>query len=130
MRQICNEKEAVMHDCSHCSGCSGSCGGCSGCDKSLTLTQPELDFLNRLAQTPFLPVGRAVDGEEPLFEEAPDMTPVLQVLEKKNLISIDYKLPLKGCGEAWYLKSPVQGSLALTARGQRVLDLLDYQGIL
>ena len=34
-----------MHDCSHCSGCSGSCGGCSGCDKSLTLTQPEMEKL-------------------------------------------------------------------------------------
>ena len=119
-----------MHDCSHCGGCSGGCSGCSGCDRSLTLTKPEIDFLNRLAVTPFLPVGRAIDGDSPLFEEDPEMTPVLQVLEKKNLISIDYRSPLKGCEDSWYLSCPVKGSLALTARGQQVLDLMDYQGIL
>ena len=113
----------------HCGDCA-ACGGCGGCDNSLTITAPELEFLNRLAQTPFLPVGRAIDGEVPLFENAPEMTAVLQVLEKKQLISIDYGLPLKGCRESWYLGCPVQGSLALTARGQRVLELLDYQGIL
>ncbi len=119
-----------MHDCSHCGGCSGGCSGCGGCDRSLTLTEPELALLDRLAQTPFLPVGRKIDGEEPLFEGEPHMTPVLQVLEKKNLISIDYKQPLSGCREDWYLACPVRGSLALTARGQSVLELLDYQGIL
>lgn len=114
------------HTCGSCE----SCTGCGGCDGSLTVTAPELEFLGRLAQTPFLPVGRAIDGEVPLFEDDPEMTAVLQVLEKKQLISIDYRLPLKGCREEWYLKSPIQGSLALTARGQQVLELLDYQGIL
>ena len=55
---------------------------------------------------------------------------VLEVLEKKSLISIDYRSPLKGCKDGWYLSCPVQGSLALTARGQQVLDLIDYQGII
>ena len=114
------------HTCGSCE----SCTGCGGCDRSLTVTAPELEFLGRLAQTPFLPVGRKIDGEVPLFEDDPEMTAVLQVLETKQLISIDYRLPLKGCREEWYLKSPIRGSLALTARGQRVLELLDYQGIL
>ena len=51
------------HDCTSCTGCNGGCPGCGGCDHSLTMTQPEIDFLRRLAQTPFLPVGREL-GEE------------------------------------------------------------------
>ena len=94
------------------------------------MTQPEIDFLLLLAQTPFLPVGRALGEETPIFENDPSKTPVLEVLEKKSLISIDYRSPLKGCEDGWYLSCPVQGSLALTARGQQVLDLIDYQGIL
>lgn len=119
-----------MHDCASCGGCKGGCTGCGGCDRSLTMTQPEIDFLLLLAQTPFLPVGRALGGETPIFENDPSKTPVLEVLEKKNLISIDYRSPLKGCRDSWYVSCPVKGSLALTARGQQVLDLIDYQGIL
>ena len=91
------------------------------------MTQPEIDFLLLLAQTPFLPVGRALGEETPIFENDPSKTPVLEVLEKKSLISIDYRSPLKGCEDGWYVSCPVQGSLALTARGQQVLDLIDYQ---
>ena len=36
----------------------GNCGGCSGCDRSLTMTEPELEVLTALAQIPFLPIGR------------------------------------------------------------------------
>lgn len=118
-----------MHDHSSCSGCGG-CPGCGGCDRSLTMTQPEIDFLLRLAQTPFLPVGRALGEETPIFENDAQASAVLQLLEKKNLISIDYRAPLKLCRDEWYLSCPVQGSLALTERGQHVLDLIDYQGIL
>lgn len=123
-----------MHDpssCSGCGGCSGGgCPGCGGCDRSLTMTQPEIDFLLRLAQTPFLPVGRALGEQTPIFENDSEVSAVLQLLEKKSLISIDYRAPLKLCRDEWYLSCPVQGSLALTERGQQVLDLIDYQGIL
>ena len=57
------------------------------------MTQPEIDFLLLLAQTPFLPVGRALGEETPIFENDPSKTPVLEVLEKKSLISIDYRSP-------------------------------------
>ena len=93
------------------------------------MTQPEIDFLLLLAQTPFLPVGRALGEEAPIFENDPAKTPLLQVLEKKNLISIDYRSPLKGCEDGWYLSCPVKGSLALTARGQEALELLEIRGI-
>ena len=53
----------------------------------------------------------------------------LLCLEKKNLVSIDYSAPLKGFSYAGYEKYPVKGSVALTNRGQQVLDLLEKQGI-
>ena len=55
---------------------------------------------------------------------------MLQCLEKKNLVSLDYDQPLKGFREPWYLRCPVKGSVALTNRGQQVLEVLDYQGLL
>jgi hypothetical protein len=45
------------------------------------------------------------------------------------LISIDYDLPLKGATGKTYETYPIRGSFALTARGQRVLELLEMQGI-
>ena len=54
---------------------------------------------------------------------------ILLCLEKKNLVSIDYSTPLKGFSYAGYEKYPVKGSVALTNRGQQVLDLLEKQGI-
>ena len=50
----------------------------------------------------------------------------LLCLEKKGLISLDYDQPLGGCDYGAY---PLRGSFALTARGQRVLELLEIQGI-
>lgn len=109
--------------------CSGSCGSCSGCGKSLELTEAELDFLKELGQIPFLPVGRSLGEITPIDPEAEDRemsSLVLQCLEKKGLISLDYDMPLKGCD---YAGLPIQGSMALTERGQKVLELLEYQGI-
>lgn len=122
-----------MHDCSSCGGCGGSCGGCGGCAKSLSLTQEEVVFLQRLGQIPFLPVGRKTEDMRPIYlEEGEDKgdfySLLLQCLEKKNLVSLDYDLPLRGYKAQWYAACPVKGSLALTQRGQQVLELLEYQG--
>lgn len=114
------------------SHCSGNCGSCSGCARELTLTQPELDFLNQLAQYAFLPVARALGDLTPVYLEEGDpaqMGLLLQVLEKKGLISLDFDKPLRGFKEAAYAAYPIRGSMALTERGQKVLELLDYQGI-
>ena len=54
---------------------------------------------------------------------------LLQILEKKNLISLDYDKPLKGFREDAYAAYPIRGSMALTERGQKVLELMEYQGI-
>lgn len=108
--------------------CNGNCSGCSGCAGTLELTGPELGVLAELGEIPFLPVAREAGAEAPVRpgEESEKMSLALQFLEKKGLISLDYDQPLRGCDYGGY---PVRGSFALTARGQRVLELLEVQGI-
>jgi glucose-inhibited division protein A len=52
-----------------------------------------------------------------------------KVREKKALIDIDYHLPLKGFEYSAYAAYPLHGSMALTQRGQQVLELLEVQGV-
>ena len=114
------------------SHCSGNCGSCAGCGRTLELTQTEIDFLNTLAQYAFLPVARTMGDLTPVYleeGEKEEMSLLLQCLEKKGLISLDYHKPLKGFDMTAYNAYPIQGSMALTERGQTVLELLDYQGI-
>ena len=108
--------------------CNGNCSGCSGCAGSLELTAPELGVLQELGQIPFLPGAREIGEEAPVRpgEESEEMSLVLRCLEKKGLISLDYDQPLKGCDYGVY---PIRGSFALTARGQRVLELTEIQGV-
>ena len=113
-------------------GCNGNCATCSGCARELVLTQKEIDFLNILAQYAFLPVARTVGDLTPIYLEEGDveeMSLLLQSLEKKGLISLDYDKPLSGFDEAAYAAYPIRGSMALTERGQKVLELMEYQGI-
>ena len=84
-----------------------------------------------MAQIPFLPVARALGEDTPVYEDGGDSDEnavLLRCLEKKDLISLDYDLPLKNYAERWYVSRPIRGSMALTARGQQVLELLEYQG--
>ncbi len=90
-------------------------------------------MLRNLAQIPFLPVARRMGEEMPAYLEDTRRTPeeygrILQCLEKRGLISIDYDLPLKDFYGKTYDGYPIRGSFALTARGQQVLDVLEYQG--
>ena len=112
--------------------CNGNCASCSGCARELELTEMELDFLNTLAQYAFLPVARTMGDLTPVYLEGgekEEMSLLLQCLEKKGLISLDYDKPLKGFDMSAYKAYPIQGSMALTERGQKVLELLDYQGL-
>ena len=91
-------------------------------------------MLQNLGQIPFLPVARRVDDMTPIYLEDTEETVetyslILQCLEKKSLISIDYDQPLKGSDMAAYKRYPVHGSFALTQRGQAVLEMLEKQGI-
>lgn len=120
-----------MHNCA---SCSGNCGSCGGCGKTLELSQAEVQMLYKLGQIPFLPVARRADSMTPVYredQELPEETYslLLQVLEKKGLITLDYDQPLSGADMKAYIGFPVHGSMALTARGQQVLELLELQGI-
>ncbi|MBQ8835184.1 MAG: hypothetical protein IJ001_09730 [Oscillospiraceae bacterium] len=114
--------------------CNGNCGSCSGCARELVLTQLEMDFLNELAQVAFLPVARSMGDLTPVYLEAgeekkEEYSLLLQCLEKKGLISLDFDKPLKGFDDGAYKAYPIRGSMALTERGQKVMELLEYQGI-
>lgn len=112
--------------------CNGNCASCSGCARELVLTQKEIDFLNILAQIPFLPVARKMGDLTPIYLEEGDqeeMSLLLQCLEKKGLISLDFDKPLRGFDETAYAAYPIRGSMALTERGQKTLELIEYQGI-
>ena len=118
-------------NCGSCGGCGGGCGGCAG---ELVLTAEEIDFLRELGQIPFLPVARRADDMTPVFREdgvysQETYSVLLQLLEKKGLIDICYDKPLVGFDMAAYGDCPVHGSMALTARGQQVLEALDIQGV-
>ena len=113
-------------------GCNGYCGACSGCARELVLTRKEIDFLNILGQYAFLPVARTMGDLTPIYLEDGDreeMSLLLQCLEKKGLISLDYDKPLAGFDLSAYAAYPIRGSMALTERGQKVLELMEYQGI-
>ena len=120
--------------CASCGGCSGNCGGCAGCGSSLVLTQEEIEMLRLLEQVPFLPVARRADNMDAVCleketEHIANITQVLAVLEKKALIDLDYRCELKGFDYSAYGPYPCRGSMALTQRGQAVLELLAVQGI-
>lgn len=115
-------------------GCDHNCAGCSGCGKSLSLTEAEIEMLRTLAQIPFLPVARRADSETPVYLEDEKHTKeeysmILACLEKKGLISLDFDKPLSGFDDSAYKAYPIRGSMALTARGQTVVELLELQGI-
>ena len=114
--------------------CNGNCGSCGGCSKALSLTAEEISLLQTLGQIPFLPVARKRDDMTPVYLEDTELSReqyslVLQVMEKKGLISIDYEKPLTGADMTAYKDYPIWGSIALTARGQTVLELIETQGI-
>ena len=112
--------------------CGGNCGSCSGCARELVISEKELEFLRTLGQIPFLPVARKMGDLDPVYLESGDpeeMSLILQCLDKKGLISLDFDKPLKGFDEAAYAAYPIRGSMALTERGHKVLELLEYQGI-
>lgn len=115
-----------------CNGCSGNCGSCGGCG-SLTLGPDEVTILRQLGQIPFWPVARRADDMTPVCREDSAFSQerysiLLQLLAQKGLISLDYDKPLADFDMTAYRDCPVHGSLALTMRGQQVLEALDIQG--
>ena len=123
-----------MSGCGNCSGNCGGCSGCTGCGGAMELSRGEIEMLLTLGQIPFLPVARKMGDDIPVYLEdarytLEEYSLILQCLEKRGLISIDYAQPLKGFDDKAYAAYPIRGSFALTQRGQRVLELLEWQGI-
>lgn len=115
-------------------GCNGQCGSCGGCARELLLSEQEVHFLQKLGQIPFLPVARKLGDLTPVYLEEGEHTTeeyslILQCLEKKGLVSLDFDKPLKAFDDSAYGAYPIRGSMALTERGHTVLDLLERQGI-
>ena len=113
--------------------CGGNCSQCSGCARELVLTEAEVLFLQKLGELAFLPVARTMGDLTPVYleegpERAEECSLILQCLEKKGLISLDYHMPLRGFDMAAYGAYPIHGSMGLTQRGQQVLELLEIQG--
>ena len=111
-------------------GCSGNCSGCSGCSGALVLGPEEIGALKMLGQIPFLPVARKMGDLTPVcLEEGMGSSLTLELLDKKGLISLDYDMPIRGVFEEKYSCFPIVGSMALTARGQQVLEMIELQGV-
>ena len=125
-----------MSECNGCGGSCGSCGSCGGCSSgnSLELSEGEIRMLKTLSQIPFLPVARKMGDDIPVFLEDTEYTQeeytlILQCLEKRGLIDIDYWAPLKGFDMSAYSAYPIKGSFGLTARGLVAVELLEYLGV-
>ena len=115
-----------------CNSCNGNCGSCGGCAGHLVVSKVEWELLELLAQIPFLPVARSAADHSPVYfpeeERGEDYSLILTCLEKKGLITLDYDIPVGGHWDSRYDAYPIRGSMALTLKGQQVLDLVDKQG--
>ena len=114
--------------------CNGNCASCGGCARELTVTAWEVEMLRKLGQIPFLPVARKMGDLNPVYLEDGDHSVeeyslILQCLEKKGLISLDFAQKIRGFDDSAYAAYPIRGSMALTGRGQQVLEMIELQGI-
>ena len=121
-------------DCNNCTGSCASCGSCGGCGAALELTSGEIAFLEELAVFAFLPVARRADDMTPHYIEGTacsqeDYSAILLHLERKKLIDIDYGSPVGSYTDPGYEGLRVHGSVALTGRGQAVVEQLQIHGI-
>ena len=114
----------------HCGLCCG--GGCTGCG-TIELTRMEIDFLLQFAQLPFLPVATDSDREKPVYigeeTDGGNDAKIIALLKAKNLISVDYDIPLENYDYSEYESYPVHGSMALTLRGQQAIDQIQRMGL-
>ena len=121
--------QTCVHD--HCGKCCA--GGCAGCAGVLQLTEEECGFLLRFAELPFLPAAAKQEAGPPVFltgsgekEVSPE---TISSLANRGLIRVDYNIPLLNYDYAEYRAYPMHGSMALTMRGQEVIELLEIQGL-
>ena len=91
-------------------------------------------LLEELAVFALLPVARRADDMTPHYVEGTaysqeDYSAILLHLERKKLIDIDYGSPVGSYTDPGYAGLKVRGSVALTGRGQAVVEQLHIHGI-
>ena len=97
---------------------------------TLYMTEKEIDVLRRFGEIPFWPLARRADTETPIcLEEEAMEGDSLSALAQKGLIRLDFDLPLDNFDYSAYAAYPHHGSMALTAAGQRAVELLEIRGI-
>ncbi len=97
------------------------------------MNQWEVDMLLTLGQYSFLPVARKADDMTPIYLEESEhsieeYSLILQCMEKKGLVSIDYHTPLLRADMSAYKGYPVHGSISLTEKGYNALDSIETHG--
>ena len=123
--------------CGGCSGCSSDehhgCGAC--CGGEVILCKEEVTLLSALAQLAFLPVfcreAEDTPGYLPVTDDcglSPELfSQVIASLAFKGFLTADPDIPLSNVD--YRAHSPGAdlrfGSIALTARGQELLDFLE-----
>ena len=113
-----------------CTGIGQSCAGCAG---PIPLTPEERDFLLMFAATPFLPVGEEQGSGRPVYladdgSSVEKTSEIITALAQKQLLQIDYDMPLLNYDYGAYQDLAAHGSMALTALGQQVIDDLEMWG--
>ena len=94
-----------------------------------TIVYPSTDILRQWFQRPRKHnVAVAYAGGKPQGI-VPLLSLLLQCLEKKGLISLDFAEKIRGFDDSAYAAYPIRGSMALTQRGQQVLEMMEGQGI-
>lgn len=98
----------------------------------MVLSQQEIKLLLRFSQVPFLPVAMDDVTSLPVYLDddldfSSSCGEAILGLAQKGLISLDFDLPLTNYDYATYEQYPQRGSMALTAKGQDTLDLMEYQ---
>ena len=117
-------------NCENCQTCNRSMA-CSGCQRNTSLNPLESALLEVFSGTPFLPVAIDRHSGRVLLTD-PEMEPnaaslALRMLQRRGLVQVDADLPLPNSDYSGY-EDWTHGSAALTARGQELLDAMEYQG--
>lgn len=117
-----------------CGNCERHCDSCGACRPQITITPAEYDILMQFAITPFLPVAASWNLKTPIYLEdtaytSEEYSAALTALHVKGLIRIDYDIPLCHFHYEAYRAYPMHGSMALTSRGQDVIEQLELQNI-
>ena len=123
--------------CGGCSGCSSGehrgCGAC--CSGEVILCEEEVVILSALAQLAFLPIACRTEPCDSRYLPVTDdyglspalFSQVIASLSFKGFITVDPNIPLSNVNyRVHHTEADITfGSIALTARGQELLNFLE-----